>query len=86
MSRNAKQTEFEMVMDIHNAGDRVFLRSLLDAEGIDYFIQGETVAPYIFHAVPMRLMVRKDQVEAVRERLDAFVQSSAYGGLTRVMG
>ena len=50
-----------------------------------YFIQGETVAPYVFHAVPMRLMVRKDQVEAVRERLDAFVQSSAYGGLKRVM-
>ena len=84
MSRNARQTEFEMVMEINNAGDRVFLRSILDAEGIDYFIQGETVAPYIFHAVPMRLMVRKDQVATVRERLDAFVQSSAYGGLKRV--
>ena len=85
MSHNAKQTEFEMVMEIHNAGDRVFLRSILDAEGIDYFIQGETVAPYIFHAVPMRLMVRKDQVATVRERLEAFVQSSAYDGLKRVM-
>lgn len=34
---------FERVLEIHNAGDRVFLRSILDAEGIDYFIQGERV-------------------------------------------
>lgn len=75
--------DFEPVLEIHNAGDRVFLRSLLDAEGIDYFIQGETVAPYIFHAVPMRLMVRSDQVPAVRELLHDFVQLPAYGGLKR---
>lgn len=78
-------TEFEMVLEIHNAGDRVFLRSLLNAEGIDYFVQGETVAPYIFHSVPMRLMVRKDQVDQVRELLETFVQSPAYGGLKRML-
>lgn len=85
MPSDARPTDFEMVLEIHNAGDRVFLRSILDAEGIDYFIQGETVAPYIFNAVPMRLMVRKDQVATVRERLESFVQSSAYGGLKRVV-
>ena len=68
-------------MEIRNAGDRVFLRSFLDAEGIDYYIGGETVAPYLFHAVPMRLMVRKDQAAAVRELLAEFRQAPAYGGL-----
>ena len=78
-------TDFKMILEIHNAGDRVFLRSILDAEAIDYFIQGETVAPYIFHSVPMRLMVRQDQAERVRELLEAFVQSPAYGGLKRMV-
>jgi Putative prokaryotic signal transducing protein len=77
--------DFELVLEIHNAGDRAFLRSILDAEGIDYFIQGETVAPYIFNSVPMRLMVRKDQVENARELLENFVQSQAYGGLKRIL-
>ena len=77
------KNDFEMVLEIHSAGDRVFLRSILDAEEIDYFIQGETVAPYIFHSVPMRLMVRNDQVERVSALLENFVQSSAYGGLKR---
>ena len=85
MSKTEDTTDFEMVLEIHNAGDRVFLRSILDAEGFDYFIQGETVAPYIFHSVPMRLMVRKDQMEKARELLESFVQSPAYGGLTRMM-
>jgi len=76
-------SDFIMILEINNAGDRVFLRSILDAEGIDYFIQGETVAPYIFHSVPMRLMVRKDQAEQVRGMLDKFVQATAYGGLKR---
>jgi hypothetical protein len=78
-------TDFIMILEIHNAGDRVFLRSILDAEAIDYFIQGETVAPYIFNSVPMRLMVRKDQAAQVRELLESFVQSPAYGGLKRMI-
>lgn len=76
--------DYEMMLEIHNAGDRVFLRSILDAERIDYFIQGETVAPYIFHSVPMRLMVRKEQAAVVRGLLENFVQAPAYGGLKRI--
>jgi len=74
-----------MVLEVHNAGDRVFLRSILDAEEIDYFILGETVAPYIFNSVPMRLMVRKEQVAMVRELLENFAQAHAYGGLKRML-
>lgn len=39
MSNIENTSDFEMVMEIHNAGDRVFLRSILDAEEIDYFIR-----------------------------------------------
>ena len=77
--------DFEMILEVHNAGDRVFLRSILDAEGIDYFILGETVAPYIFNSVPMRLMVRREQAARVRDLLENFVQAHAYGGLTRML-
>jgi hypothetical protein len=77
--------DFIMVLEIHNAGDRVFLRSILDAEGIVYYIQGETVAPYVFHSVPMRLMVKKDQVTRVQDLLDTFTQAPAYGGLKRMI-
>jgi hypothetical protein len=75
--------EFVPILETHNAGDRVFLKSILDAEGITYFIQGETVAPYIFNALPMRLMVRKDQANKAREILKDVKLSYSYGGRNR---
>jgi len=71
------------ILETHNAGDRVFLKSILDAEGIIYFIQGEYVAPYVFNALPMRLMVRKDQAEKAREILQDIELSYSYGGTKR---
>ena len=81
MARDIDSATFELVLEIHNAGDRVFLRSLLDGQGVDYYIQGETVAPYLFHSVPMRLMVRQDQAAAIRSLLKDFMPVSAYDGL-----
>jgi len=72
--------DYELIFEIHNASDQAYLKSILDAEGITYFIQGEHVAPFIFHAVPMRLMV---QAAKVRELLKDFKLSSAYRGLKR---
>jgi len=86
MSNIENTNDFEMVLEIHNAGDRVFVRSILDSERIDYFIQGETVAPYIFNSVPMRLMVKKGHVAQVEVLLGNFMQASAYNGLKRVIG
>ena len=71
--------EYVPVLETHNAGDRVFLKSILDAEGITYFIQGETVAPYIFNALPMRLMVKKDEANKVKEILKDVKLSYSYG-------
>ncbi len=73
--------EFEAILESYNPGDTVFLKSILDAEGITYYIQGEHVAPYFFNALPMRLMVKKDQVEIAREILKDVELSFAYGGL-----
>jgi hypothetical protein len=73
--------DFELILEVRNAGDQAFIKSLLDAEGIVYFLQGEHVAPYLYHALSMRLMVRKDQAALVRELLKDFEPSSAYDGL-----
>ena len=75
--------EFVPILETHNAGDRVFLKSIMDAAGITYFIQGETVAPYIFNALPMTLMVRKDQAGKAREILQDISLSYSYGGRKR---
>ena len=61
---------YESVAEIHSAGDRAFLKSILDADGIPYFIQGEHAAPYFFHALPMRLMVRKEYADRARALLE----------------
>jgi hypothetical protein len=71
--------EYAPILETHNAGDRVFLKSILDAAGISYFIQGETVAPYVFNALPMRLMVRKDQADKARMILKDVRLSYSYG-------
>ena len=71
--------EFVPVMETHNAGDRVLIKSLLDAEGIVYYIQNEFVAPYLLNALPMRIMVRKDQAASAREILKGLDLSYSYG-------
>ena len=75
--------EYEPVIETHNAGDRVLLKSILDAEGITYFVQGEYVAPYLFNALPMRFMVKKDQAHIAREILKDIELSYSYGGNNR---
>lgn len=72
---------FEFILGMHNSGDSAFIKSLLDAEGIIYFIQGEHVAPYIYHALPMRLLVRADQAAQAKELLQDFKGAGAYDGL-----
>ncbi len=75
--------DYEVILEIHNPGDQAFIKSLFEAEGITFLCQGEHVAPYLFHALPMRLMVRKDQVEKAKEILRDLTLSTAYSGLKR---
>ncbi len=78
--------EYELVLETQSSGDRAFLRSILDAEGITYFIQGEHVAQYIYHAVPMRLMVKKEDAAKAREILKDVKLSTTYGCIKRFEG
>jgi hypothetical protein len=71
--------EYVPIMETHNAGDRVFIKSMLDAESIIYYIQNEFVAPYLFNALPMRLMVKRDQADKAREILQDIKLSYSYG-------
>lgn len=71
--------EYVAILETHNEGDRVFLKSILDAEGITYFIQGEHVAHYLFNALPMRVMVKKEQADRVREILKEIEMPDADG-------
>ena len=77
---NEEFIEYVPILETHNAGDRVFLKSILDAEGIVYYIQGEHVAPYLYNALPMRFMVKKDQASKAREILKNVELSYSYGG------
>jgi hypothetical protein len=71
--------EFVSIIETHNAGDRVLIKSLLDAEGITYYIQNEFVAPYLFNALPMRFMVVKGQADQALEILQGIDLSYSYG-------
>ena len=71
-------SEYIQILETYNAGDRVFIKSILDAEGIVYFIQGEYIAPYLFNALPMRVMVRRDQADKAREILKDIELSYSY--------
>jgi len=72
--------EYEEVLVTFNPADRAVLKSILEAEGIEYFLQGEHATIYVFNAIPVRLMVRKDQAETAREILKGFDTKSTFGG------
>jgi len=75
--------KYELILETQSAGDIVFIKSILDAERITYFILGEHVAHFIYHSVPMRLMVRKDEAAKAREILKDIELSTAYSGFKR---
>lgn len=62
-------TEYEEVMSTFNPFDIAMIKSLLDAEDILYFFQGEQFSYVRPLADPVRLMVAKDDAEAAREIL-----------------
>ena len=78
--------DYELLLQTQSAGDIAFLKSILDAEGITYFVQGEHVAQYIYHSVPMRLLVDKEELVKAREILKDVKLSTAYSGFKRLEG
>jgi zinc-ribbon domain len=61
--------EFEQVLTTFNAGDIAIIKSLLDGQSIDYYFQGEFFSYTRPLVEPARLLVRKDQVNDVKDIL-----------------
>ena len=59
--------DFEEVLGFMDEGVVAIVKSLLDEEGIDYYIVGEFSVP---KGPDQKLMVRKDQAERAREILE----------------
>ena len=59
--------DFVEILATYNPADIVFLKSLLESEGIQYYFKGEHFMYMRPLADPVRLMVRKDQVEEAVE-------------------
>jgi len=71
---DAAENDVELlpVISTSNFGDIALIKSLLDAEGIVYFVEGEnfnTVSPWI---QPVRFLVREDSFEKARDVLSNF--------------
>ena len=58
---------FTEILATYNPADVVFLKSLLESEGIQYFFKGEHFMYMRPLADPVRLMVRQDQVDEAKE-------------------
>lgn len=63
---------FVPVLSTYNLGDIALIKSILDNERIEYFLQGENTAYIRGYMDPTILMVRSDQVEIVKELLKDF--------------
>ncbi len=63
---------FIPILSTYNLGDIALIKSVLDNEGIEYFLQGENTAYIRGYMDPTILMVRNDQVKIVKELLKDF--------------
>jgi hypothetical protein len=73
--------EYEQILATHSPSDRALLKSILDAEGITYYFDGEHTAPYVYHAIPVRLMIKKEQMEKAIEILKDLNLSFTFRGI-----
>jgi hypothetical protein len=61
--------EFVEVFSTYQQGDIVFIKSVLDGEGITYFFQGESSIMLIAAGAYARLLVKADEAQRAREIL-----------------
>ena len=63
---------FVSLFSTYNLADIAVIKSILDDNGIEYFIQGENTAYIRGYMDPSILKVRKDQADIVKELLKDF--------------
>jgi Putative prokaryotic signal transducing protein len=59
------------IFSTYNQGDIVFIKSVLDGEGIHYYFSGESTIMMIGAGSYARLLVKADEVDRAREILQA---------------
>jgi hypothetical protein len=69
---NNEDITFAPLLSTFNLGDIALLKSILDNQGIEYFIKGENIAYIRGYMDPAILMVREDQIKTVKELLKDF--------------
>jgi hypothetical protein len=73
--------KYAEVLSTYSPGDVAIIKSVLDGEGITYFFQGQSAAPFLNYAIPMNLLVKKDEVPTAVEVLKDIEISVTYSGL-----
>lgn len=61
--------EFKEVLTTFNPADIAMIQSLLEGEGVNYYIDGENFLNMRPLAIPARLMVQKDHIEDAKNIL-----------------
>jgi hypothetical protein len=57
------------LISTHSIGDKAIIMSILDAEGIEYYILGEHYNQYLYNALPYIFRVRADQAKKAVDML-----------------
>lgn len=65
--------DFVPVLETKNPGDIAIIRSLLDSENIQYFIDGENFSNVHAYSLPMKVRVHTSQLEEARNILSDFI-------------
>ena len=81
----SEYVEYQEILSTHSQTDIILIKSVLDAEGITYYLQGEYVSPYVMHAIPVRLMVSKEHVARAVEVLKDLDLSFALGSSSKLI-
>ena len=58
---------YELLIETSNPADIALIKSLLDSEGILYFVQGEAFSAVRPLVEPVRFMVAEDRLEEAKE-------------------
>ncbi len=62
--------DYDAVLSTFNPADVAVIKSILEGEGIEYYFQGEISSSILqTMGIPAILMVRRDQLEEVKELL-----------------
>ncbi len=64
------ESAFVQILQTYSQTDLALIKSVLDAEGVQYYIKGENIGSIYTFAIPMILMVAGEDVQTAKELLE----------------